>query len=660
MIAAGRAPRRSPIAELLGPDGPVARGLPGYEQRPGQIAMAETVLRALQRGEHAVIEAGTGTGKSMAYLVPAVYSAKTVIVSTANKALQEQLIRKDIPFLQRVLPMKISAAIVKGRGNYLCLDRFRDEEGFQRMIGGSRGWKRLLEWKEETPTGDFEDLEIAIPGDLRGKVMSTSRTCIGQVCDFYDDCYVERAYRRAQDSRIIVCNHALLLADLHLRDMGAYVLPDRDAIVLDEAHHLEEAAISALSVQLAPADVTDLLENGLVRRHVESGLLDRAGRAGTKLIEDLRRIGGTYQRIIVEPIPSGEAFADLVAEIADAMSKANPHKPNERTKEARRYGRVLEWLQETASTTRLIARVADEDSVRYSVPSEGGRDRGPALRWSPVDVARQLKEILFDRYPVICTSATLATQAAPNEVEDEDGAAPPATAAFRYFRGRVGCEEAHEAVIPSPFDYPSQCLLYVARSMPEFSMDRQEQYCQALAQHLDRLLAASRGRAFCLFTSYRTLDRVHALLAPTLGFPSLRQGEAPRPELLRRFRSTDACVLFATRSFWEGVDVVGEALSLVAIDKMPFSAPDEPVVQARVERMKREGQDWFNDLMLPAATLQLKQGFGRLIRSTADRGVVAILDSRLIRKGYGRQVLAALPPARRTDRIEVVEAFFAP
>ncbi|MGH2344092.1 MAG: ATP-dependent DNA helicase [Chloroflexota bacterium] len=642
------------MAELLSATGPIASALPGYEERPGQIEMANIVLRALNKGGHAVVEAGTGTGKSLAYLVPAVYSGKTVIVSTANKALQEQLIRKDIPFLQQVLPIRFDAAVLKGRGNYLCLDRLREEEAFQRMMGGTRGWARLLEWKTATTTGDFEDLEITLPGDLRGRVMSTTRTCVGQVCDLFEECFVEHAYQRAAEAKIIICNHALLMADLHLRDLGARLLPERDAIVVDEAHRLEEAAVDALSVQLSPGDITELVEHTLIRRHVDAGLLDRTARAGTRLAEDLRRVAGSFQRVVKETLPSGEAFADLVNELRDGMSNANPHKSSERTREARRYGQILEWLAEMVSTTRLVSRPADEDSVRYSLPREGGRDRGPILRWSPIDVSRQLKELLFDQYPTICTSATLAATPAIPAGHAEEAPSP-----FAYFRARTGCEDPTEAVIGSPFDYGDHCLLYVPRTMPEFSPQAHDEFSRALADHLQWLITASRGRAFCLFTSYKTLDRVHELLAPRLEFPTLRQGDAPRPELLRRFTARPGSVLFATRSFWEGVDVAGSALSLVAIDKMPFSAPDDPIVQARVERLKREGKDWFNDLMLPQATLQLKQGFGRLIRSATDRGVVAILDSRIIRKGYGRRVVDALPPARRTDRIEVVEEFFA-
>jgi ATP-dependent DNA helicase DinG len=413
-------------------------------------------------------------------------------------------------------------------------------------------------------------------------------------------------------------------------------------------------------VQLTPADINELLENGLLKRHVDSQVLEQAGRAGIRLADEIRRIGGSYQKIVTEPLPIGDSFADLLDRMAEQLRQENPHKHSHQNKEARRYERTIEWVAGMALDTRKIARICDEDSVRYTVPAnEGGRDRGPALRWSPVDVSIPLKEILFDAYPTICTSATLATRGDAGATDDQDGKEQRNTAAFRYFRGRVGCEEALEAVIPSPFDYPTQCLLYVARSMPEFSLANQDAWADALAEHLGRLIAASRGRAFCLFTSYRTLDRVYNALAPSLAYPALRQGEAPRPELLRRFTSRPGSVLFATRSFWEGVDVVGEALSLVTIDKMPFSAPDDPVIQARVERMKRESGDWFNDLMLPQATLQLKQGFGRLIRSAEDRGVVAILDSRLVRRGYGRTVVEALPPARRTTRIEDVESFFS-
>ena len=622
--------------------------------------MADMVLRAITRGEHVIVEAGTGTGKSMAYLVPAIYSGKTVIVSTANKALQAQLIRKDIPFLQSVLPIAFEAAIVKGRGNYVCLDRYRDEEPYQRMIGGSRGWSRLAVWKDETPSGDFDDLDTAIPADLRARVMSTTRTCVGLACDLFDTCFVEGAYQKAEASRIIICNHALLLADLQLRDRGAHVLPDRDAIIVDEAHNLEEAAVNGLSVELGPADILELLENTLVKRHVDAVLLDRVSTAGRRFAEDIRQVCGTSQRLIRETVASGEHFADLVSEMSEAMARSNPYKSSERSKDARRFGMVLEWLADTATTSRLVARLQDQDSVRYSVAGDSGRDRIVKIRWSPIDVSARLGEILFSRYPTICTSATLATRAAVAVPEDVDvNGETFAPSPFTYFRAHVGCNEAEEAVIPSPFDFAGQCLLYVARTMPEFSPLQQDIYIIALAEHIERLVSASRGRAFCLFTSYKMLDAVYDLLAARLPFPTLRQGAAPRPELLKRFVARPGSVLFATRSFWEGVDVVGSTLSLVIIDKMPFSAPDEPVVQARVARLKADGKDWFNDLMLPQATLQLKQGFGRLIRSAADRGGVAILDSRLARKGYGRQVLAALPPARRTDRIEVVEAFFS-
>lgn len=646
--------RRSPVASILSAGGVVSRSLPGYEERAGQIQMAEMVLRAITRGEHALVEAGTGTGKSMAYLVPAIYSGKTVIVSTANKALQEQLIRKDIPFLQSVLPMAFDAAIVKGRGNYVCLDRFRDEEPYQNIIGGSRGWARLAAWRNETQSGDFDDLDVTLPADLRSRVMSTARTCVGVACDLYDTCFVEAAYQRAEAARIIICNHALLLADLQLRDRGARVLPDRDAIIVDEAHNLEEAAVSALSAELGPAEILELLENTLVKRHVDATLLERAVEAGRRFSDEIRRACGNYQRVIAEAVPTGEHFADLVSDMAEVMSRSNPYRSSDRTKEARRYSMVLEWLAETAVTSRLVARIQDKDSVRYSLAGESSRDRIAKIRWSPIDVSGRLSEILFAQYPTICTSATLATQgAAVDEYGDTVGPSP-----FLYFRAHVGCDMADEAVIPSPFDFAGQCLLYVARTMPEFSLQQHADYSRALAEHIERLVAASRGRAFCLFTSYRTLDAVYDLLAARLPFPVLRQGAAPRPELLRKFVAKPGSVLFATRSFWEGVDVVGSNLSLVIIDKMPFSAPDEPVVQARVARLKADGKDWFSDLMLPQATLQLKQGFGRLIRSATDRGVVAILDSRLIRKGYGRRVLSALPPARRTDRIEVVEAFF--
>ncbi len=592
------------------------------------------------------------THNSLAYLIPAVYSGKRIIVSTANKALQDQLISKDIPFLQQTLPRRFTSALVKGRNNYLCLDRLDDEDHFQAMDGRNLDYRRLKEWAASTRWGDFEEMPVALPRDLISRVASTTRTCVGNACAYYHTtCFVERVRALAEASQIVVCNHALLLADLVVRDMGAYLLPEREAVIVDEAHRLEEAAVSAFTVAVNRRELMDLTESALLRRHAEGrtlaalpGLIDaflRPLEARMGLGPSWRGDAGGSTQAVTEQLDAGLELSQALDALSQQLRSNDPYRNARGSKEARHYEKLVGWVSQLAEDTRLVSVVSDRDSVRYLERTTLSRQPMVTLKWTPIDVSKPLEEMLFRHTPVVCTSATLAV------------------GTFDFFRQAVGIGDALEMVAPSPFDYPSQCLLYVAAHLPEFSRSATPEYVSALAAEMERLVRASRGRAFLLFTSYRTLNDVHAALCDRLPFTVLKQGEAPRAELLRCFRQDGAAVLFGTKSFWEGVDVVGEALSLVAIDRMPFSVPDDPVVAARVDKMKQEGGDWFNDLMLPAAVLQLKQGFGRLIRSRSDRGVVAILDSRLVRKSYGRTVIRALPPARVAWQPEAVEAFFA-
>jgi Rad3-related DNA helicase len=601
------------------------------------------------------------THNSLAYLIPAIYSGKKVIISTANKALQDQLVGKDIPFLQHALPREVTAALVKGRSNYLCLDRLDEEERFQTMAGPSPDYRRIKAWAAGTRTGDFEELPTLPARDLLGRVGSTTRTCIGSACQyFFGECFVEKMRARAEKAALVVCNHALLLADLVVRDMGAYLLPDRDAVIIDEAHRLEETALDAFTRSLSRRDVAELAENTLLRRHVGEApvavlpdLADTLFRplelaVGAYGIRPARASGLQADRAstptsfkLTEQLDGGLRLAEALAEIAERLIRQDPFRDTKTsTRESRHYEKLVEWTSRLAEDTRIISKVNDEDSVRYVERGAGPRFAEVTAKWTPVDVSEPLAEILFRQTPVICTSATLA-------VGD-----------FSYFRRAVGIADAAELVAPSPFDYPRQCLLYVPSHLPEFRGAATPEYTAALCAEIERLVRASGGRAFLLFTSYRGLEDAYAALATRLPYTVLKQSEAPRGELLRRFRADGAAVLFGTRSFWEGVDVVGDALSLVVIDRMPFTVPDDPVVSTRVERMKRAGQDWFNDLMLPTAILQLKQGVGRLIRSRTDHGVVAILDSRLARRSYGVRVIRALPPARLVRRIAEVESFF--
>lgn len=619
--------------------------------------MAETVEQALASERHAIVEAGTGVGKSLAYLIPAIYSRRRVIVSTANKALQDQLIGKDIPFLQHILPLDVGAALVKGRSNYLCLDRFDDEDRFQLVSGHQSEYRRLKSWAASTGTGDFEDTDVSLSGDLVRRVMSTTRTCIGSACQYFDaGCFVEKMRARAEAASVIVCNHALLLADLVVRDMGAYLLPDRDAVIIDEAHRLEDAAVSAFSVSLGHGDVLELAGSALLRRYAGEAAVAALAALADALFRPLEaaEIGPTDRsrgsspsaarspstRTLTTQLAEGLLLAEALEAAVERLRRDNPFPSARPTKESKQYDKVVEWAAGLAEDVRLVSRVNDDDSVRYIERAAGARAGELRITWSPVDVSTLLAEILFRQTPVICTSATLA-------VGD-----------FTYFKRAVGIGSAEELMAPSPFDYAEQCLLYVPSHLPTFGGAATPSYTAAISDEIARLVNASGGRAFLLFTSYRGMDDAYAALRERLPHTVLKQGEAPRAELLQRFRSDGAAVLFATKSFWEGIDVAGDALSLVVIDRMPFSVPDDPIVAARVARIKRDGGDWFDDLMLPAAVLQLKQGFGRLIRSRSDRGVVALLDSRIAQRAYGRRVIRSLPPARLTHNFDEVARFY--
>ena len=581
------------------------------------------------------------THNSLAYLVPAIYSGKRVIVSTANKALQDQLVAKDIPFLQHALPRDVSAALVKGRSNYLCLDRYEEEEAYQTMSGESLDYRRLKAWAGATRTGDFEEMEILPARDLLSRVGSTARTCIGTACAHYGPCHVERMRARAESAKVVVCNHALLLADLLVRDMGAYLLPDRDLVIVDEAHRLEEAAFSAFTVSLSRRDIAEIAESAQLGRYAGADVVAALPMLADTLFRPLQVSPGRGREVVTAELAGGARLAEKLDEIAERLARHNPYRDvTTPIRESRHYEKLIEWASRLAEDTRLVSRVNDADSVRYVEYGTTARAVEATVKWTPIDVSAPLAELLFKHTPVVCTSATLA-------VGD-----------FAYFRRSVGIDEADEFVAPSPFDYASQCLLYVPAHLPEFRTAATPDYTRAIATEIEGLVRASDGRAFLLFTSYRGMEEAYNLLRDRLPYTLLKQGELARAELLRRFRADGAAVLFATKSFWEGVDVVGDALSLVVIDRMPFSVPDDPIIATRVDRVKRDGGDWFNDLMLPSAILQLKQGMGRLVRSKRDRGVVAILDSRLARKSYGRRVIAALPPARLARRMEEVDRFY--
>ncbi len=512
-------------------------------------------------------------------------------------------------------------------------------------------------------SGDFETLDFQISADMRSRVATDSDQCAWSKCGFFVDCYVRRMRERAEMAQVIVVNHTLLLLDAAI---GGFLLPERDVIILDEAHHLEEEATRSFTITISPARIQTLLAQRMLKDHSQLGLQDEAARLSQKLWVQLEMIvnRGFKGRVnLEEPLEDGLHLASIIADLADSLRKQRPRDLPE--KEGQLYDKLLKRTQNLAEEMRLVFSAADHNKFVYYVERiEGAGARGGftiQVSAAPLDVTGWLKERLFDKCNVICTSATLATIGPNPQQPNEKGPN------FSYFRRRVGLDfeqrpDVLERILPLAFDYESNALLYLPRDLPApayGSGSDVEDYMKAIAREMYRLVRLSRGRAFLLFSSKRLLERAYELMEPHLSFPLLKQGTMTRLELTRRFREEEGAVLFGLKSFWEGVDIPGDALSLVVIDKLPFDPPDDPVHEARVAQMKAAGENWFGAYVLPQAVLRLKQGLGRLLRTRDDRGVMAILDTRLHTKGYGRLVLDALPPARHTSSLRDVERFFA-
>jgi Rad3-related DNA helicase len=643
---------RDVVSRDLRAGGILSETLPGYEERPAQIEMAQRVADALERGEHILIEAGTGTGKSLAYLLPIVRSDKVALISTANKALQEQLFYKDIPFVQRHV-RDFRAALVKGMGNYLCLDRLQEERDFQQLIRdpGFSEMEKLLDESDAPDAwdGDLDLLPRGLPAEVRGRIGADSDLCAWRACPFFGDCYVRRMRDRAREAQVIVVNHTLLLLDAA---MDGFLLPERDVIVIDEAHHLEEEATRAFTVTVTPGRVQSLLAQRRLREHVDARLLDAAAeadvRAWNALLRDVR-LDSRGRQHLSRPLEEGLTLASAIEDLAGSLLFSRPDTLDE--KEQQLYDKLLKRTRSLAADLRIVFGLRQPEERVYYAELTGGRSRRapqPSVSAAPLSVPELLREKLFDRINTVATSATLAINGD-----------------FRFFRSRVGLPAAREIILPLAFDYEHNALLYVPRMRlePAYTGEANRAYLKELAEQMRALVYASEGRAFLLFSSQHALTTVHELLRDELegdDFALIVQGpRLARLEMLRQFRERPRAVLFGLKSFWEGVDIAGEALSLVAIDKLPFDPPDDPVHETRVSRMKEAGENWFGEYVLPQAMLRLKQGLGRLLRTVDDRGVMAILDKRLHTKSYGRQVLAALPPARRTTEIADVRRFFA-
>jgi ATP-dependent DNA helicase DinG len=620
--------------------GPLARVLPGYEERPAQRKLSQAVAEVLDAGGLLLAEAGTGTGKTLAYLLPAVDLGRRVVVSTGTKNLQEQLVQKDIPILARALGRDLDVAVMKGRGNYLCLLRFASfaKAGSFRRLEEVPIYRAVEAWAPSTQTGDRAEVaDMPDTVDFWREVSATSENCIGQPCPLFDSCFVTRMRQRALEADLVVVNHHLLCADLAVKD-GSYgqVIPPYDTLVVDEAHLIEDVATQYFGVQVSSHRVEELARD--VERELKAAKLDapevRAEVDGVRVRAD--RLFGLLHKAQARRLGPGWMNASVEGEAAglgqrlEGLRTALLAVPDREEALAGLAGRALALAGEVAFLVR-----AEADDHVYFVETRG---RGVYLRAMPIDVSERLRTLLFDEVrAAVLTSATLAV----------DGG-------FTYVKDRLGIRPSDELLLASPFRYEDQAVLYVPRGMPE---PQSAAFVDRAAEEIVGLLEVSRGRAFVLFTSYANMNAVAERIAGRVEYPLFIQGEAPKAQLLDTFRETPHAVLLATASFWQGVDVAGEQLSCVIVDKLPFASPGDPVVAARIERLRNNGQNAFGEYQVPVAVLMLKQGLGRLIRSASDRGILAVLDSRLVHKPYGRRFLESLPPARLVHDIEAVARF---
>jgi ATP-dependent DNA helicase DinG len=652
------------LYQFFGPGGLLAQTHPAYEFRRGQLQMAEAVEQALKERRHLIVEAGTGTGKTLAYLLPVIRSGKRVIISTGTKTLQEQLFYKDVPFLKEHLG-ELRVCYMKGRGNYLCRKKLYDLTT-QPVLNGLEEinqFRIISDWEKTTETGDRAELaELPENSHLWPKLDARTDRCIGTDCQQFDRCFITEMRRRALESDIIIVNHHLFCADLAIkaamdRAPDAGVLPDAGVVVFDEAHELEDVAADYFGVTVSNLRIDDLL------RDVES-TLRRADIPVADVLKASSRVR-EHSQLFFAILPPGDgrfAFenrAEFLEENGDeylglqnALNhlytelQGIPKKPDEvhamtrRVEELRvQLGFVMEAKER--NTVFWIERRGDF-ATKTGTPGARNRRGGQQnvfLQATPISVSDILRNTLFEHLgSAVLTSATLAV-----------------SGGFEYIRNRLGIQNARELVVPSHFDYASQALLYIPPDLPD---PRDPRFVEKASQRVRQLLEITRGRAFCLFTSYALMNQLYERLLGELEFPMLLQGSAPKNALLEEFRLTPNAVLFATSSFWQGVDVQGEQLSCVIIDKLPFAVPNDPVVAARIKTIDEDGGNAFFEYQVPSAVISLKQGFGRLIRSLHDRGLLCLLDNRILSKRYEKVFLDSLPKYGRTTDVRAVEKFF--
>lgn len=628
--------------DILAAAGPFAKLLPGYAPRAQQQEMAQAVAEALAGNQTLVAEAGTGTGKTFAYLIPALMSGQKVIVSTGTKNLQDQLFHKDLPLVRKALGLPVDVALLKGRANYLCIHRMELAQSEGRFLSRSHvaDLQTVREWASRTRSGDIAELtELPEGSPVWPQVTSTADNCLGAECDYIEECYLSTARRRAQEADVLVVNHHLLFADMALKDEGfGDLLPGANAFILDEAHQLPETASSFFGTAVSANQLLELARDSIaeeIREAGDSRQLHIHAEKLEKAVRDMRLVFGQEQRRgSWRDLRDGEEMKRAVADVGDMLENLIAS-----LKPLAVRGKGLEGCLERAE---LLA----ERCALLTGPTPTGfihwfetHTRSFTLNLTPMDVAKLFQAQVKAR-PCgwVFTSATLAVGES-----------------FEHFTSQLGIQDALTHRWDSPFDYQRQAVLYVPEGMPE---PNSPGYTQAVVERALPVLEASGGRAFMLFTSHRALQQAAELIRERIPYPLLVQGEVPRTRLLEQFRELGNAVLLGTGSFWEGVDVRGDALSCVIIDKLPFASPGDPVLQARIDAMREAGGNPFMEYQLPQAVITLKQGVGRLIRDVNDRGVLVLCDPRLGSKGYGRVFIDSLPPMTKTRKLEVVQRFF--